>query len=58
MHLLWHMASWIEVIYKIEIGIYIRNVIDMDWGLVVKLALPANVTRRANKVIGIYDRSH
>jgi hypothetical protein len=31
---------------------------DMDWGLVVKLALPAKVTRRANKVIGIYDRSH
>jgi hypothetical protein len=27
-----------------------RNVIDMDWGL-VKLALPAKVTRRANKVI-------
>jgi hypothetical protein len=27
-------------------------------GLVVKLALPAKVTRRANKVIGIYDRSH
>jgi hypothetical protein len=26
----------------------------MDWGLVVKLALPAKVTRRANKVIGIY----
>jgi hypothetical protein len=20
MHLLWHMASWIEVIYKIEVG--------------------------------------
>jgi hypothetical protein len=31
---------------------------DVDWGLVVKLALPAKVTRRANKVIGIYDRSH
>jgi hypothetical protein len=29
---------------------------DMDWGLVVKLA--AKVTKRANKVIGIYDRSH
>jgi hypothetical protein len=26
---------------------------DVDWGLVVKLALPAKVTRRANKVIGI-----
>jgi hypothetical protein len=37
---------------------YSRNVMDMDWGLVVKLALPAKVTRRANKVIGIYDRSH
>jgi hypothetical protein len=31
---------------------------DVNWGLVVKLALPAKVTRRANKVIGIYDRSH
>jgi hypothetical protein len=30
---------------------------DVDWGLVVKLALPAKVTRRANNVIG-YDRSH
>jgi hypothetical protein len=38
--------------------LYSRNVIDMDWGLVVKLALPAKVTRRANKVTGIYDRSH
>jgi hypothetical protein len=37
---------------------YSRNVIDMDCGLVVKLALPAKVTRRANKVTGIYDRSH
>jgi hypothetical protein len=37
---------------------YSRNVMDVDWGLVVKLALPAKVTRRANKVIGIYDRSH
>jgi hypothetical protein len=37
---------------------YNRNVMDVDWGLVVKLALPATVTRRANKVIGIYDRSH
>jgi hypothetical protein len=27
---------------------------DVDWELVVKLALPAKVTRRANKVIGIY----
>jgi hypothetical protein len=31
---------------------------DVDWGLVVKLELPAKVTRRANKVIGIYDRFH
>jgi hypothetical protein len=31
---------------------------DVDWGLFVKLALPAKVTRRANIVIGIYDRSH
>jgi hypothetical protein len=30
---------------------------DVDWGL-VKLALPAKVTKRANKVFGIYDRSH
>jgi hypothetical protein len=37
---------------------YSRNVMDVDWGLVVKLALPAKVTRRANKVMGIYDRSH
>jgi hypothetical protein len=37
---------------------YSRNVMDVNWGLVVKLALPAKVTRRANKVIGIYDRSH
>jgi hypothetical protein len=37
---------------------YSRNVMDMDWGLVVKLVLPAKVTRRANKVIEIYDRSH
>jgi hypothetical protein len=28
---------------------------DVDWGLVVKLALLAKVTRHANKVIGIYD---
>jgi hypothetical protein len=39
-------------------GMYSRNVMDVDWGLVVNLALPAKVTRRANKVIGIYDRSH
>jgi hypothetical protein len=29
---------------------YSRNVIDVDWGLVVKLALPGKVTRRAYKV--------
>jgi hypothetical protein len=31
---------------------------DVDWGLVVKLTQPAKVTKRANKVIEIYDRSH
>jgi hypothetical protein len=31
-------------------------VIDVDWGLVVKLALPGKVTRRTYKVFGIYDR--
>jgi hypothetical protein len=31
---------------------------DVDWGLVVKLALPAKVTEHANNVIEIYDRSH
>jgi hypothetical protein len=36
---------------------YSRNVIDVDWGLVVKLALPEKVTKRAYKVFGIYDRS-
>jgi hypothetical protein len=41
-----------------EESIYSWNVMDVDWGLVVKLALPAKVTERANKVIGIYDRSH
>jgi hypothetical protein len=30
--------------------------VDVDWGLVVKLALPGKVTRRAYKVFGIYDR--
>jgi hypothetical protein len=35
-----------------------QNVIDVNWGLVGKLAVPAKVTRCANKVIGIYDRSH
>jgi hypothetical protein len=37
---------------------YSRNVMDVDWGLVIKLALPAKVTKRANKVIEIYERSH
>jgi hypothetical protein len=36
-------------------ALYSRNVMDVDWGLVVKLALPAKVTRCANKVIGIYN---
>jgi hypothetical protein len=29
---------------------YSRNVIDVDWGLVVKLALPGKVTRHAYKI--------
>jgi hypothetical protein len=45
----------VYVIWHIK---YSRNVMDVDWGLVVKLALPTKVTRRANKVIGIYDRSY
>ncbi|CAH1383092.1 unnamed protein product, partial [Tenebrio molitor] len=32
------------------------QVIDVDWGLVVKLALPEKVTRRAYKIFEIYDR--
>jgi hypothetical protein len=38
--------------------LYGQNVIDVDWGLVAKLALPGKVTRRAYKVLvfGIYDR--
>jgi hypothetical protein len=36
---------------------YSRNVMDVDWGPVVKLALSAKVTRRTNKIIGINDRS-
>jgi hypothetical protein len=31
-------------------GTYSRNVIDVDWGLVVKLALPEKVTRRVYKI--------
>jgi hypothetical protein len=27
-----------------KVNMYSRNVIDVDWGLVVKLALPAKVT--------------
>jgi hypothetical protein len=34
---------------------YSWNLIDVDWGLVVKLALPGKVTRRSYKVFGIYD---
>jgi hypothetical protein len=30
--------------------LYGQNVIDVDWELVVKLALPGKVTRRAYKV--------
>jgi hypothetical protein len=44
-----------KVIKKLTVVVFIMEV---DWGLIVKLALPAKVTRRANKVIGIYDRSH
>jgi hypothetical protein len=44
---------------KVQSGfLQLESTLDMDWGLVVKLALPAKVTRRANKVTGIYDRSH
>jgi hypothetical protein len=32
------------------------QVIDVDWGLVVKLVLPGKVTRRAYKICGMYDR--
>jgi hypothetical protein len=35
--------------------VYSPNVIDVDWGLVVKLALPAKLTRRAYYVFGVYD---
>jgi hypothetical protein len=30
--------------------------VDVDWGLVVKLALSGKATRRSYKVFGIYDR--
>jgi hypothetical protein len=46
----------VEVSRGLEVHIYGRNVIDVDWGLVVRLALTAKVTRRAYKVFGIYDR--
>jgi hypothetical protein len=36
--------------------IILRHPVDVDWGLVVKLALPKEVTRRVYKVFGIYDR--
>jgi hypothetical protein len=39
-------------------SLYSWNVMDVDWGLVVKLPLPAKVTKRANKFIEIYDRSY
>jgi hypothetical protein len=35
---------------------YSQNLIDVDRGLVVKLAPPGKVTRRAYKIFGIYDR--
>jgi hypothetical protein len=47
-----------ERVQKYITEYYSRNVMDVDWGLVVKLALPAKVTKCANKVIEIYDRSH
>jgi hypothetical protein len=40
---------------KISSHSYSRNVTDVDWRLVVKLALPGKVTRRAYKVFEIYD---
>jgi hypothetical protein len=43
----------ISKVFTIRYG---RNVIDVDWRLVVKLALPGKVTRHAYKVFGIYDR--
>jgi hypothetical protein len=44
------------IVLCIYVYVYSRNVIAVDWGLVVKLALPEKVTRRAYKVFGIYDR--
>jgi hypothetical protein len=44
------------IVLCIYVYVYSRNVIAVDWGLVVKLALPEKVTRCAYKVFGIYDR--
>jgi hypothetical protein len=44
------------IVLCIYVYVYSRNVIAVDWGLVVKLALPEKVTRRAHKVFGFYDR--
>jgi hypothetical protein len=48
-------CEW-NVCTTFKITLYSRNVIDVDWELVVKLALPGKVTKRAYKVFGIYDR--
>jgi hypothetical protein len=44
------------IVLCIYVYVYSRNVIAVDWGLVVKLALPEKITRRSYKVFGIYDR--
>jgi hypothetical protein len=44
--LIWRKKSNYNKYHKM----YCRNVIDVNWGLVVKLALPGKVTRRAYKV--------
>jgi hypothetical protein len=41
---------FIDGIFLIIIIIYGRNILDVDWGLVVKLALSEKVTRRAYKI--------
>jgi hypothetical protein len=51
------LAAFVSVIIDCD-QCYLQSERYVDWGLVVKLALPAKVTRRANKVTGIYDRSH
>jgi hypothetical protein len=47
--------------YKVDICktkcVLPERYIDVDWGLVVKLALPRKVTGRAYNVFGIYDSS-